>query len=244
MKIIRAKDYNEMSRKAANIFFAQVTQKPDSVLGLATGSSVLGLYENLIRLFKEGDLDFSEVKTVNLDEYAGLDGKNDQSYRYYMDNNLFKYVNIKPSNTNLPNGLAEDMARECKRYERLIEGFGGIDVQLLGLGLNGHIGFNEPADVFVKETHIVDLEESTIKANSRFFANESEVPRQALTMGIKSIMQAKKVVMCVSGSQKSKILKEVLFGEVTPKVPGSILQLHPDFIVVADEEALYESDRV
>ena len=244
MKIIRAKDFKDMSRKAANIFFAGIVEKPDCVLGLATGSSVLGLYENLIQFYNDGDLDFSGVKTVNLDEYAGLDGKNDQSYRYYMDNNLFEHVNIKPENTHLPDGRAGDMAAECNRYENLIKSLGGIDMQLLGLGLNGHIGFNEPDDIFVKETHIVDLDESTIKANSRFFPDESEVPRQAVTMGIKSIMQAKKIIMCVSGEKKSKILSEVLFGEVTPKVPGSILQLHPDFIVVADEEALYDSDRL
>jgi len=244
MRIIKTKDYNEMGRIAANIFFAQITQKPDSVLGLATGSSVLGLYENLIRLYNGGDLDFSRVKSVNLDEYIGLDGKSDQSYRYYMDNNLFKHINIKPENTHLPDGLAGDMGAECKKYEKLIESLGGVDLQLLGLGLNGHIGFNEPGDIFEKYTHIVDLEESTIKANSRFFANENEVPKQAVTMGIKSIMQAKKIVMCVNGEKKSKILKEVLFGVITPKVPGSILQLHPDFTVVADEEALYESDRL
>jgi glucosamine-6-phosphate deaminase len=244
LKIIRAKDYDEMSRKAANVFFAQLVFKQDSVLGLATGSSVLGLYENLIMAYKIGDLDFSEVKTVNLDEYAGLSGTSDQSYRYYMENNLFKHINIKPENAHLPDGLAHDMNAECKRYEKLIGSLGGIDLQLLGLGLNGHIGFNEPGGVFTKETHIVGLEESTIKANSRFFKNESEVPKQAVTMGIKSIMQAKKIVMCVNGGKKSKILKEVLFGDVTPDVPGSILQLHPDFTVVADEEALYESFRV
>ena len=244
MRIIKAKDYGDMSRKAANIFFAQIVSKPDSVLGLATGSSVLGLYENLVRLYGSGDLDFSNIKTVNLDEYAGLDGKSDQSYRYYMDNNLFKHINIRPENTHLPDGRASDLRGECMRYEKLIADMGGIDLQLLGLGLNGHIGFNEPGDAFIKETHVVGLEESTIKANSRFFKDESEVPKQALTMGIRSIMQAKRIVMCVNGGKKAEILKEVLFGEVTPKVPGSILQLHPDFTVVADEEALDESFRV
>jgi len=238
MKIIKTKNYDEMSRKAANIFFAQMVSKPGSILGLATGSSVLGLYENLTRLYEAGDLDFSAVMTVNLDEYVGLDGKSDQSYRYYMDNNLFNRVNIKPENTHLPDGVSQDMAAECKKYNDLIESFGSADIQLLGLGLNGHIGFNEPGETFVKETHIVGLEESTIKANSRFFADEKDVPRQAVTMGIQNIMQAKKIVLCVSGGQKSRILKEVLFGAVTPKVPGSILQLHRNLVVVADEDAL------
>jgi len=240
MKIIKTKNYEEMSRKAANIFFAQVVAKPDSVLGLATGSSVLGLYENLIKHYKNGDVDFSDIKTINLDEYAGLGKESDQSYRYYMDNNLFNHVNVKKENTNLPNGLAKDMKVECKRYNDIIENFGGADIQLLGLGLNGHIGFNEPSDVFPKETHLVDLEESTIKANSRFFENEKDVPRQAVTMGIQNIMQAKQIVLCVCGKQKAKILKAVLFGDVTPNVPGSILQLHNNLIVAADEDALSE----
>ncbi|MCL1981815.1 MAG: glucosamine-6-phosphate deaminase [Clostridiales bacterium] len=244
MRIIRARDYEDMSRIAANLFFAQIVVKPGSVLGLATGSSVLGLYENLAASYESGDLDFSEVKTVNLDEYAGLDGKNDQSYRYYMDSNLFSRVNIKRENTHLPNGLAEDMAAECARYNSLIEGFCGVDIQLLGIGHNGHIGFNEPGDCFIKETHVVDLTESTIKANARLFADEKDVPRQAYTMGIQNIMQAKKIVLCVSGSQKAEILREVLYGDVTPQVPGSVLQLHPDLTVVADEEALGGSDRV
>jgi len=238
MNIIKTKNYDEMSVKAANIFVAQINTKPDSVLGLATGSSVLGLYENLIKSHKDNNLDFSQIKTVNLDEYAGLNGTNDQSYRYYMDNNLFNHINIKPENTHLPDGLAEDLHAECKRYNAEITNLGGIDIQLLGLGLNGHIGFNEPNNVFVKETHLVDLEESTIKANSRFFADEKDVPRQAITMGIQNIMHAKKIVLCVSGKAKASILKEVLFGEVTPKVPGSILQLHPDLTVIADEDAL------
>jgi len=240
MRIVKTKDYDEMSRVAANIFFSQIKSKPNSVLGLATGSSVLGLYENLIKGYQNGDLDFSNIKTINLDEYAGLGKAHDQSYRYYMDSKLFKHVNIKPENTNLPDGLAKNMKAECKRYNTLIENYGGADLQLLGLGLNGHIGFNEPDVVFTKETHLVDLEESTIKANSRFFADQKDVPRQAVTMGIQNIMLAKKILMCVSGRQKAKIVKEVLFGDITPRVPGSILQLHPDFTIVADEEALHE----
>ena len=238
MRIIKTDNYDDMSRKAANIFFSQIITKPDSVLGLATGSSVLGLYAGLIENYKRGDLDFSEIRTVNLDEYVGLDGSNDQSYRYYMDNNLFNYINIKKENTYVPNGRTSDIQAECRKYNSLIESFGGTDIQLLGLGHNGHIGFNEPGDVFVGETHAVDLDESTIKANARFFESENDVPRMAITMGIHNIMQSKKLVLCVSGPQKAEILREVLFGEITPRIPGSVLQLHPDLIVVADEDAL------
>lgn len=240
MKIIRAKDYQDMSRKAANIISAQIILKEKSVLGLATGSTVLGLYERLIHLHNEGELDFSNILTVNLDEYVGLPAQHSQSYRYYMDNNLFKHINIPYENTNLPDGMAKDIEKECREYDDLITGMGGIDLQLLGLGLNGHIGFNEPATEFPKGTHCVTLTESTVKANSRFFENENEVPKKALTMGIKTIMSASKILLCVNGKAKAGILKEVLTGPVTPAVPGSILQLHPDLTVVADEEALSE----
>ena len=242
--IIKAKDYNDMSMKAAAVFFELLAEKPDAVLGLATGSSVLGLYENLIAGYQSGTIDFSAVKTINLDEYAGLDGANNQSYRYYMNNNLFKHVNINKDNTHLPNGTAPDPDAECDRYNSLIESFGHADIQLLGIGNNGHIGFNEPGDGFVKGTHVVDLDESTIKANARFFEDEKDVPKQAYTMGIQNIMKAKKIVLCVSGRGKAEILREALFGEITPKVPGSILQLHPNLIVIADEEALYDSNRI
>lgn len=243
MRIIKTKNYDDMSRMAANIFSAQIIEKPDSVLGLATGSSVLGLYAELVESYGIGDLDFTGVRTFNLDEYVGLGGENSQSYRYYMDTNLFNHVNINKENAHLPDGLAEDMQAECIRYNSLIEEFDGADIQLLGLGLNGHIGFNEPGDIFIRKTHVVDLDESTIKANSRFFADEKEVPKQAVTMGIHNIMQAGKIVLCVSGRQKSETLWKTLFGEVTPRIPGSILQLHHELIVVADEEALYDYDR-
>lgn len=238
MRIIKTMGYDEMSRKAAHLLFAQVVAKPDSVLGLATGSSVLGLYASLIDRFKSGDLDFSDVRTINLDEYVGLSPDNDQSYRYYMNDNFFNHINVRKENTHLPDGLAADPAAESERYNNLIESFGGADVQLLGLGLNGHIGFNEPAEEFPLPVHCVDLTESTIQANARFFERESDVPRRALTMGIQNIMMSRRVVLCVSGAAKAGILKEVLTGPVTPKVPGSILQLHPDLVVVADEEAL------
>ena len=184
MRLYRAKDYNDMSRKAAHIISAQVTMKPDCVLGLATGSTPIGTYKQLIEWYNNGDLDFAEVKTANLDEYKGLTRDNDQSYYYFMHENLFKHVNIKEENTNIPDGTEPDAAKECARYEKVVHELGGVDLQLLGLGHNGHIGFNEPADEYPKETHIVDLQESTIEANKRFFASIDDVPRQAYTMGI------------------------------------------------------------
>lgn len=238
MKIIKTKNYDDMSRKAANIVAAQILLKSDSVLGLATGSTMSGLYQELVHWHERGDLDFSEVSSINLDEYVGLAEDHDQSYRYYMNEQLFHHVNIRQDFAFLPNGMAEDVEQECRDYEQQIEKLGGVDLQLLGLGLNGHIGFNEPADAFPKEANCVTLEESTIKANARFFATEEQVPRRAITMGIRSIMQAKQIVLCVSGSNKADILQRVLTGPVTPQCPGSIVQLHPNVIVVADEAAL------
>lgn len=238
MRIIKAKDYKEMSRKAANIIAAQVIAKPDSVLGLATGSTPIGMYQELIAGYKNGDLDFSQVKSVNLDEYRGLPREHDQSYYYFMYENLFKDINIDLNNTNVPNGMELDSDKECERYNQVIDSMGGVDIQVLGLGHNGHIGFNEPADSFAKLTHCVDLTPSTIEANKRFFASADDVPRQAYTMGIQTIMKAKKILLIVSGADKAAILKEALCGEVTPQVPASILQFHNDVVVVADEAAL------
>jgi len=238
MIIINTKNYEDMSRKAANILSAQVILKHNCVLGLATGSTVEGIYKQLIMMNQNGDVDFSGVRSVNLDEYVGLAGDHNQSYRCFMDTNLFNQINIHIDNTNVPDGMAADIEAECIRYENLIKELGGIDLQLLGLGHNGHIGFNEPDDYFPLLTHRVQLKESTIKANSRFFENEDQVPREAITMGIKSIMQAKRILLCVSGEAKAEILKKVLSGPVTPEVPGSILQLHPNLTVVADEAAL------
>ena len=237
MKVIKTADYQEMSKKAANIIGAQVTMKPDCVLGLATGSSPIGTYKELIRRCAAGELDFSEVTSVNLDEYKGLPRDNDQSYYYFMNDNLFNHINIDKANTNVPNGMEPDAEKECARYEELIRTLGGVDLQLLGLGHNGHIGFNEPADEFVKETHCVDLQESTIEANKRFFASADDVPRQAYTMGIKTIMNAKKIIVVVSGADKADIVKKAFFGPVTPQVPASILQMHPDVTVICDAEA-------
>ncbi|MFT4005944.1 MAG: glucosamine-6-phosphate deaminase [Lacrimispora sp.] len=238
MKLYRAKDYHDMSRKAANIISAQVIMKPDCVLGLATGSSPMGTYQQLVEWYKKGDLDFSEVKTANLDEYKGLTRDNDQSYYYFMRENLFKHVNISEANTHIPNGTETDAEKEAARYEKEVKSLGGVDLQLLGIGHNGHIGFNEPSDIFPKDTHIVDLQESTIEANKRFFESIDEVPRQAYTMGIGTIMRAKKILLIVSGEEKAEILHEALHGPVTSQVPASILQLHPDVIIVADEAAL------
>ena len=237
MRVLKTADYNEMSRKAANIIAAQVITKPDCVLGLATGSSPIGTYKELIRMYENGDLDFSQVKSVNLDEYKGLPRENDQSYYYFMHKHLFDRVNIKLENTNVPDGTQEDAAKECARYEALIESMGGVDIQLLGLGHNGHIGFNEPAEQFDKVTHCVDLQPSTIEANKRFFASADDVPKQAYTMGIGTIMNAKKIVVVVSGEDKAEIVKKAFFGPVTPNVPASILQFHPDVTVVCDAAA-------
>jgi glucosamine-6-phosphate deaminase len=238
MKIMKAKDYHDMSRKAANIISAQVIMKPDCVLGLATGSTPIGTYKQLIDWYEKGDLDFGDVSTVNLDEYKGLPAENDQSYYYFMHNNFFDYININPERTNLPNGMNLDSDAECARYEELIQAIGGVDLQLLGLGHNGHIGFNEPGEAFETATHCVDLQPSTIEANKRFFASADDVPKQAYTMGIKTIMMAKKILIVVSGEDKAEIVKKAFFGPVTPQVPASILQMHPDVMVVADEAAL------
>ena len=237
MKVYIGKNYEEMSRIAANVLSAQVMMKPDCVLGLATGSTPIGTYKVLIERCAAGDLDFSQVKSINLDEYVGLSGEHDQSYRYFMNNNLFNHINIDKANTNVPNGLAEDVDAECARYNDVINTLGPIDIQVLGMGHNGHIGFNEPDDHFPLETHKVDLAQSTIDANARFFASADEVPRQALTMGIKTIMQAKKVLVVVSGKDKAEIVKKAFTGPVTPQVPASILQMHSDVILVADEAA-------
>ena len=238
MKIYKAKDYKDMSRKAANIISAQVIMKPNCVLGLATGSTPIGTYDQLVEWYNKGDLDFSEVTTVNLDEYKGLPRTNDQSYYYFMHQHLFDRVNIDPERTNVPNGMEPDAEKECGRYEELIRSLGGVDLQLLGLGHNGHIGFNEPGEAFEKETHCVDLTESTIEANKRFFASADAVPKQAYTMGIKTIMQAKKILIVVNGENKADIVERAFFGPVTPEVPASILQLHNDVTLVGDEAAL------
>ena len=230
MKIIRAKDYYDMSRKAANIISAQVIMKPNCVLGLATGGTPVGTYKQLVEWYNKGDLDFSEVTSVNLDEYRGLPKEHPESYWSFMHRNLFDLVNIRPEAIHMPAGTNMDAAAECSHYDEII--------QHLGIGHDGHIGFNEPGEAFELGTHCVDLKPETIEANKRFFdGNEDLVPKQAYTMGIKTIMQARKVLMVVNGKGKAEIVKKAFFGPVTPEVPASILQMHPDFILVGDEEA-------
>ena len=240
MRIYCAKDYYHVSRVAANIISAQVIMKPDCVLGLATGSTPIGTYEQLVRWYEKGDLDFSEVHSVNLDEYRGLRPDNERSYRYFMNKHLFDSINIDKANTFVPDGTEPDKEKACKKYDEIIRSHGGVDLQILGLGHNGHIGFNEPGSAFDKETHCVALSESTIEANARFFDSLDDVPKEAYTMGIKTIMQAKKIVVIVSGESKKDIVKKAFSGPITPEVPASVLQLHNDVILVGDEASLSE----
>ena len=239
MRIYLEADYAAMSRRAANLIAAEVIRRPNCVLGLATGSTPIGTYENLIARNRAGDLSFREVRTVNLDEYKGLAPTHDQSYRYFMQTNLFDHIDILPENTNVPDGLAADADAECARYDALVASLGYADLQLLGLGHNGHIGFNEPCDNFVKATHVIDLTESTIAANARFFASADDVPRQALTMGIGCIMAARRVLLIASGADKADALYNAVCGPISPDCPASILQLHGDVVVVGDEAALH-----
>lgn len=238
MIVYCAENYEHASRKAANLISAQILLKPDSVIGLATGSTPLGTYRCLIDWYQKGDLDFSKVQTINLDEYRGLSPENDQSYRYFMNKNLFSQVNIDLANTHVPDGMEPDADKACADYDRLMEQIGGIDLQLLGLGHNGHIGFNEPADVFAKGTNCVKLAQSTIDANARFFENKDMVPKEAYTMGIRSIMYAKKILVVACGEDKAEIVKRAFTGPITPQVPASVLQLHQDVILVGDSAAL------
>lgn len=238
MKIYRAKDYNDMSRKAANLISAQIIMKPNCVLGLATGSTPVGTYRQLVEWYDKGDLDFSEVMTVNLDEYKGLTRENPQSYYYFMNEHLFGKVNINKTRTFLPDGTEPDSNTACENYNEILRAVGDVDLQLLGLGHNGHIGFNEPGESFSTETHCIDLSEQTINANARFFETLDEVPRQAYTMGIKTIMSARRILIIVSGEDKAEIVKRAFFGPITPQVPASILRLHRNVTLVADEAAL------
>ena len=237
MRIIRTKNYDEMSRKAAAIIAAQVIHKPNCVLGLATGGTPVGTYKNLVEWYKSGDLDFSEVSTVNLDEYRGLPREHRESYWSFMHRNLFDHVNIPADRINLPDGTNMDADAECKRYDAVIAGLGGVDLQLLGIGHDGHIGFNEPDDHFPGMTHEVKLTAMTREANKRFFDSIDEVPTAAFTMGIGTVIAARKIVMVVTGADKAGILNASFFGPVTPQVPASILQFHPDVTVICDEAA-------
>ena len=236
MQVIITENYEEMSKKAAKLIIGIVKNNPNAILGLATGSSPIGTYQNMIKDHKENGTSYKAVRTVNLDEYVGLTADHDQSYAYFMRSNLFDHIDIDLKNTNLPCGSAPDTKAECDRYNALLATM-QQDVQVLGLGSNGHIGFNEPGTPLSSVTHLVDLTENTIKDNSRLFASIDEVPKQALSMGIKNIMQAKSIVMVVSGKNKAKAVKGMIQGEITTDLPASILQLHPCVTVICDKDA-------
>ena len=238
MNVVVTNSYDESCAYVADMICRLVNEKPDCKLGLATGGTPVPMYKKLIEANKAGKVDFSKVRTVNLDEYCGIPETHDQSYRYFMQHNLFDHIDVRPECTHVPNGLAEDAEAECARYDAFVRSLGCADLQLLGVGRNGHIGFNEPCDEFVVPTHVVDLTESTIEANARFFASRDEVPRQALTMGIGVIIGAKKIVMVASGADKADAVYGMVKGPVNPQLPASILQLHPDVTLVADKAAL------
>lgn len=236
MEFITVDTYSELSRRAANIIAAEMILNKKAVLGLATGSTPIGVYTRLIELNRAGDIDFSEIRTVNLDEYCGISSENPNSYSFFMNENLFGKVNINPENTHIPNGNSENSDAECERYNTLINSLGGIDVQLLGIGKNGHIGFNEPNTSFRKGTHVIELKESTRIANSRFFSSLEEVPKSAITVGIHTIMNAKRIVLIANGKEKKEILDKAFSGGVTPEIPASILALHPNLTVIYSKE--------
>lgn len=236
MKLLVVKNYEEMSEVAAKILKEVITEKPNAILGLATGSTPIGLYKKLIEMNKSKELDFSSVKTINLDEYVGLGEEDTQSYRYFMNENLFKHINIDKANTFLPNGLAKDLDEESKNYDKKVDELGGLDIQILGIGGNGHIAFNEPNDFLIEGTHVTNLAQSTIEANSRFFNSKNEVPTRALSMGIGQIMKSKKILLLVKGKDKAGAVKELLNGNVTTHNPASMLKMHKDVTVIIDEE--------
>ncbi|MBE6105357.1 glucosamine-6-phosphate deaminase [Anaerovibrio lipolyticus] len=237
MRVLITDSYDQMGLEAAKIVAGQIYLKPNSVLGLATGSTPLSMYERLVAVHRTVGLDFSEVTTFNLDEYIGMGPDNPQSYHYFMQEHFFKHINIKPENVHIPNGMAQDLIAEGERYEQLIAAKGGIDLQVLGIGQNAHIGFNEPDVKFAATTHKVELDEETILANSRFFNNVDEVPRYAISMGIKTIMMAEHVILLANGRNKARAVYKAVCGDVTPEAPASILQLHRDVVVILDKEA-------
>ncbi|MGX4601029.1 glucosamine-6-phosphate deaminase [Faecalimicrobium sp. JNUCC 81] len=237
MRILVCKNYEEMSKKAAQMILSQVTLKPNSVLGLATGSTPMGMYKELVNMYKNNVIDFSEVTTFNLDEYYQLPITNDQSYHYFMHENLFNHINVKKENIHVPNGMVKDVEAECNRYDNFIKESGGIDIQVLGIGHNAHIGFNEPTINFERGTHLVDLKESTIEANARFFDKIEDVPRKAITMGTGSIFKARKIMLLACGEGKADAIYNTVYGKVIPEVPASILQFHNDIVLILDEEA-------
>lgn len=237
MRLIITKNYEEMSKVAAGEMAKDIRNNPKIILGLATGGTPIGMYKELIRMYNEEGLDFSKVTSINLDEYVGLEGEHDQSYRYFMNKNLFDHINIDKENTFVPNGLAKNIEEECTLYDSRIQNIGGIDLQLLGLGSNGHIGFNEPGESLSVGTHLTDLKESTIEANARFFDSIDSVPKKAITMGLGGIMKAKKIIVIASGEGKAKVIKEMMSGKITTEVPATMLQMHRDVLLIVDEEA-------
>lgn len=237
MKVIIVDSYEELSKKAAELIKEQLIKKENSVLGLATGSTPEGMYKELVEMYEKGEIDFENVTTFNLDEYFGLDPNNDQSYFYFMNKHLLDKVNIKKENINIPPGITDDLEKTSREYDEKIEKNGGTDIQVLGIGINGHIGFNEPDKNFIGETHKVNLSKETIDANARFFENPEDVPKEAITMGMKSILSAKKIILLASGKNKAEAIVNSLQGPITPKVPASILQLHNDLVVIIDKDA-------
>lgn len=237
MNVIVTKNYDELSKVAAKEMADVVKNNPKAILGLATGGSPIGMYKELIRMNKEGEIDFSKVTTVNLDEYVGLSGEHPQSYRYFMNDNLFNHINIDKKNTYVPNGLAKNIEEECKNYDNKIAQLGGTDVQLLGIGNNGHIAFNEPDETLISGTHLTNLTENTIEANARFFDSIDEVPKTALTMGLGEIMKSKKIIVIASGESKAEAVKAMASGKISTNMPVSMLQMHRDVVVIVDEAA-------
>lgn len=237
MRVIICENYEELSNQAAKIVSSQLIVKPNSILGLATGSTPIGLYQNLIEMNKKGEIDFSAVKTFNLDEYYPIKKSNDQSYDYFMKEQLFNHINIDKNNIDIPNGEAEDPKAECERYEKRLDEVGGVDLQILGIGQNGHIAFNEPDENLIAVTHLTGLTQNTIEANSRFFASADEVPKQALTMGMGSILKAKKIVILANGANKSDAVKELLDDNIKTSNPATMLKVHPDVTLICDKAA-------
>lgn len=231
------KDYQELSVEAANIVAGEIERKKDTVLCLPTGQTPLGMYQELIKKNQNGELDFSKVITFNLDEYYGLSPEHPQSYHYYMWHNFFQYINIKKENVHLLKGIIEDILAECQQFDELIREKGGIDLQILGIGNNGHLGFNEPALSLHGKTHLVNLSDDTIQANSRFFNDINEVPKQALTIGMETIMKAKKVILLASGEQKAAAINKTVNGLISTQAPSTFLQMHTDATLIIDKEA-------
>jgi len=237
MKVIVERNYDKMSKKAAQLVKQQINDKPDSVLGLPTGGTPLKMYEELIEMYNKGEIDFSEVITFNLDEYCGLPPDHPQSYHYYMYKNFFDHVNIKEENINILDGMTQNIERECNEYEKRIEEAGGIDLQILGIGPNGHIGFNEPSESLNDKTHLVQLTEETREANSRFFNSKEDVPKKALTMGISSILKSDKIIIMASGESKASAINKTLSGQINTCTPSTLLQTHSNVSVIVDKDA-------